>query len=126
MGSFSIWHWFIVLIFFFALPIIGLAVMGWQRTVLIKHQQSGLVKKGYVGYCVTYFFFGWLVPIFRGEIGIGILHLILTTVTFGLFQVIMPFLYNKQFMTRQLTSGWVLSDEESVMTVARLKLGMAR
>lgn len=127
MGSFSIWHWLIVLILFCFLPIIvGLAVMGSQKSVLIKHQQSGLVKKGYVGYCWTYFFFGWLVPTFRGEIGIGILHLILTTFTFGFFQIVMPFLYNKQFMTRQLIAGWQLSDDESLMAVARLKLGIAR
>ncbi|EKZ98656.1 hypothetical protein D769_14178 [Cupriavidus sp. HMR-1] len=130
MGSFSVWHWLIVLIFFvfllFLPIIIGLSVMGPQKSVLIRHQSSGLVKKGYVGYCWTYFFFGWLVPTFRGEIGIGIMHLILTAFTFGFFQIVMPFLYNKQFMTRQLTSGWQLSDDETAMSVARIKLGIAQ
>ena len=57
MGSFSIWHWLIVLISF-APAIVGIAVMGWQHTVLVKHEQSGLQKNGYVGYSLTYFFFG--------------------------------------------------------------------
>lgn len=125
MGSFSIWHWLIVLIMFTPF-IIGVLVMGWQKTVLVKHQQSGLVRNGYVGYCWTYLFFGWLVPIIRGEIGVGVLHLVLTAVTFGIFQLVMPYLYNKQFMTRLLTSGWQLSDEERIMSIARLKLGIAQ
>ena len=125
MGSFSIWHWLIILIIFSPI-IIGLATMGLQKTVLVKHQQSGLVKKGYFGYSWTYLLFGWLVPVFRGEIGIGVLHLVLTAFTFGIFQIVMPYLYNKQYMTRLLTSGWQLSDEEPAMAAARLKLGIAQ
>ena len=125
MSSFSIWHWILLLILFSPV-IIGFAVMGFQKTVLVKHQQSGLIKKGYFGFSWTYLLFGWLVPIFRGEVGIGLLHLALTAVTFGVFQIVMPFLYNKQYMTRLLTSGWQLSDEQAVMSAARLKLGVAQ
>jgi len=125
MGSFSIWHW-IVVILLFSPFFIGVLLMGLQKRVLIKHTQSGLVKSGYVGFCWTYWFFGWLVPVIRGEIGIGVLHLILTICTFGLFQIIMAFLYNKQFMTRQLTSGWVLSDAEELNILAKTKLGIAQ
>lgn len=125
MGSFSIWHW-IVVILLFSPFFIGVLLMGLQKRVLIKHTQSGLVKSGYVGFCWTYWFFGWLVPVIRGEIGIGVLHLILTICTFGLFQIIMAFLYNKQFMTRQLTSGWVLSDTEELNILAKTKLGIAQ
>ena len=55
---------------------------------------------------------------------IGVLHLIFSVVTFGLFQLVIPFLYNKQFTSRMLTSGWELSDTEENMQVARLKLGI--
>ena len=120
MGSFSIWHWLII----FAPIILGLALMGLQKRVLIKHTQSGIVKSGYVGFCWTYLLFGWIVPVFRGEIGIGALHLLLTLITFGLFQIIMPFLYNKQFMVRHLTNGYELSDEDSVNLMAKQRLGI--
>ncbi len=123
MGSFSIWHWIIVSILFSPL-IIGLIFMGAQKRVLLKHSQSHIVKNGYVGYCWPYFFLGWIVPIFRGEIGIGALHLILTLVTFGLFQIIMPFLYNKQFMTRHLTSGYELDGELEVVEMAKRRLNI--
>ena len=124
MGSFSIWHWIIVLIIF-APIILGIALMGLQKRVLIKHTQSSIVKKGYVGFCWTYLLFGWIVPVFRGEIGIGALHLLFTLITFGIFQIIMPFLYNKQFMVRHLTNGYELSDEKSVNLMAKQRLGIA-
>ena len=113
----------IVLIFFSPL-ILGLIFMGAQKKINLKHTNSGLNKPGYVGYCWTYFFFSFFVPIFRGEILIGVLHLIFSVVTFGLFQLVIPFLYNKQFTSRMLTSGWELSDTEENMQVARLKLGI--
>ena len=34
----------------------------------------------------------------------------------------MPFLYNKQYTSRMLTSGWQLSDEETVNALARQQL----
>lgn len=124
MGSLSIWHWLIVLIIF-APVIIGFVVMGPQAKVLMKHEQSGLTKAGYTGYCWTYLLFGWLVPIIRGEIGIGVLHLVLTIITFGIFQIVMPYLYNKQYSSRLLTSGWKLNDTDQANATARMKLGIA-
>ena len=119
----SIFFLIIILIIFSPL-VLGLIFMGAQKKINLKHTNSGLNKPGYVGYCWTYFFFSFFVPIFRGEILIGVLHLIFSLVTFGLFQLVIPFLYNKQFTSRMLTSGWELSDTEENMQVARLKLGI--
>ena len=98
--------------------------MGPQRGVNLKHSNSGVNKSGYTGYCWTYFFFGFFVPIFRGEISIGVFHLIFSLVTFGLFQLIMPFLYNKQYSTRLLNSSWSLNDSDERNAIARLKIGI--
>ena len=114
----------IIILIFFSPLILGLIFMGAQKKVNLKHSNSGLNKPGYVGYCWTYFFFSFFVPIFRGEILIGVLHLIFSIVTFGLFQLVIPFLYNKQFTSRMLTSGWELSDTDENMQLARLKLGI--
>ena len=46
------------------------------KAVTIKHPPSGLVKTGYVGFSWTYLFFGPLVPLVRGEVGIAVLHFI--------------------------------------------------
>ena len=114
----------IIILIFFSPLILGLIFMGAQKKINLRHTNSSLNKPGFVGYCWTYFFFSFFVPIFRGEILIGVLHLIFSVVTFGLFQLVIPFLYNKQFTSRMLTSGWELSDTEKNMQLARLKLGI--
>lgn len=124
MGSFSIWHWIVVLIIFSPI-IIGIMVMGIQRSVWIKHGQSGLLRKGFYGYSWTYLLFGFFVPIFRGEIGIGFLHLLFNILTLGVFQIFMPYLYNKQYMTRQLTRGWSLADTPQKVARAKMRLRIA-
>ena len=96
-----------------------------KRVQLIQ-PETGLMKSGYYGFSWTFLFFGWFVPIFRGELFISLLHFVITVVTFGLWQVIIAFLYNKQYMTRMLEKGYVLNDTEEVNEAARLKLGIAK
>ena len=117
--------WVVIIILLICSPLIlGLIFMGPQRGVNLKHSNSGVNKSGYTGYCWTYFFFGFFVPIFRGEILIGVLHIFFSVVTLGLFQLIIPFLYNKQYTTRLLTNGWELNDTEVNNQRARLKIGI--
>jgi len=128
MNIVSIWLWItlVLLVMVVVGPVVlGLAVMGFQKKILLKHEQSGIMKNGYVGYSLTYLVFGWIVPIVRGEILVGVLHFVLTLISFGLFQILMPFLYNKQYMTRMLTSGWQLADTDEMNQIARNKLNIA-
>ena len=98
----------LIILVVFSPLIIGSIFLGWQKKIKVKHNESGILKHCFVGYSWTYFFFGFFVPIFRGEISIGVFHLIFSVVTFGVFQLIMPFLYNKQYSSRLLTNDWVL------------------
>ena len=116
---------FLLILFFFGPLIIGTIMMGIQKGVQLKHTDSGLNKKGYYGYCWTYFLFGAFVPIFRGEIGIGLLHFIFSAITFGLFWLIMPFLYNKQYTNRLLTNGFKLSEDEDLDVAIKERLGVS-
>ena len=125
MLSIAFFQILILLVIFLPL-ILGLIFMGLQKKIVFKHKDSGINKNGFVGYCWTYYFFGFFVPIFRGEISIGIFHLIFSLVTFGIFQLVMPFLYNKQFSTRLLTNGWELNDTDERNELARLKIGIAK
>tara|TARA_B100000886_G_scaffold223829_1_gene155770 strand:- start:1229 stop:1609 length:381 start_codon:yes stop_codon:yes gene_type:complete len=116
----------IVLTLFVLSPlIIGSSVLGWQKKIRVKHSESGIQKNCFVGYSWTYFFFGFFVPIFRGEISIGIFHLIFSLLTFGIFQLIMPFLYNKQYSIRLLNNKWKLDDSEKNNAIARYKIGIS-
>jgi len=90
----------------------------------LRHPASGLIKKGYYGFSWTYFFFGWFVPLIRGELGVAILHLILTFFTLGIWQIIFAFMYNKQYMTRMLERGYVLEGTEAQLIEAKKVLGM--
>ena len=105
--------------------IIGNIFLGWQKKIKVKHNESGIQKNCFVGYSWTYFLFGFFVPIFRGEISIGVFHLIFSLVTFGIFQLIMPFLYNKQYSIRLLNNSWSLNDSEDNNAIARQKIGIA-
>ncbi|MEN9985355.1 MAG: hypothetical protein RI925_857 [Pseudomonadota bacterium] len=92
--------------------------------VIIQHPSSGLTKTGYYGFSWTYFFFGWFVPLVRGELGVAALHLLFSLFTIGIWQLIVCFLYNKQYMTRMLEKGYVLKDTEENMAKARRALGV--
>ena len=92
--------------------------------VIIQNPKNGLTRMGYFGFSWTYFFFGWFVPLFRGELGVAALHLLFSCVTFGLWQIIMAFLYNKQYMHRMIEKGYVLADTEARNSLARSKLGL--
>ena len=76
--------------------------------VIIQNPNNGLTRIGYFGFSWTYLFFGWWVPLIRGELGVAALHLLFTICTFGLWQLIVAFLYNKQYMVRMLEKGYVL------------------
>ena len=115
----------IVTLFLFSPLIIGSLILGWQKKIRVKHNESGIQKNCFVGYSWTYMFFGFFVPIFRGEISIGVFHFVFSFVTFGIFQLIMPFLYNKQYSIRLLTDSWSLNDSEENNALARKKIGIS-
>ena len=80
--------------------------------IMIKHKESGIMETGVYGYSWTYLFFGPFVPLFRGEILYALLHLIFNGFTAYIFSIINIFYYNKQYMTRKLTSGWELAGSD--------------
>ena len=120
MSSYSVWH-FIILFLYFLPALLGIFVFK-QRPIILRNKDSGVGKTARLGWSWTYFYFGFWVPLFRGEIGIAALHLLFTLITFGLFQPIWSFLYNKQHITRLLTNGWEVNDTDSVKSYVERKL----
>lgn len=93
--------------------------------VTLSHPRTGMFQNGYVGFSWTFLFFGCLVPVFRGELLVGLIHCILSFITFGLWQLIYCWFYNKHFMKRRLMEGWVLDDNTATNQLAAQKLGIA-
>lgn len=110
--------------FVFVATLFGIVAFGVQKPILIRHKEMGMVKTAYFGWSWSYQLFGWFVPVFRGEIQIALLHLLLTMLTLGVFQFVMAFLYNKQYLSRLLSSGWILADTDENNLLASKKLGI--
>ena len=96
------------------------------KKVVLIHPQTGLLKSGFYGFSWTFLFFGWFVPLFRGELLIALMHFAITVITFGIWQIIFAFLYNKQYTSRLLEKGYILNDTEEVNEEARQKLGIVK
>ncbi len=93
------------------------------KPVIMKNPQNGLIKKGLYGFSWTYLFFGWFVPLIRGELGVAALHLLFSIVTFGLWQIIVAFLYNKHYMSRLITAGFKFADQPQINAEAAAAVG---
>jgi hypothetical protein len=125
VDDFSFLFWIIA--FFVLSPIVlGLLLLGLQKRVRLIHASAGIAKNGYFGYSWSYLIFGWCVPIYRGEIGIGVLHLLIALISVGLSQLIFPFIYNRQYMNRMLTSGWLLDSTDPNYELALQRLDIVR
>ncbi|MEW5773873.1 MAG: hypothetical protein AB1916_10165 [Thermodesulfobacteriota bacterium] len=92
---------------------------------MLKHPQSGLVKKGLFGFSWTTFFFGGFPALFRGDILTGVLVIILNLVSMGIAGILWAFFYNKSYTTKLLEKGYEFADSEGVVSLAKSKLGVA-
>ncbi|WP_223822960.1 HrgC protein [Helicobacter pylori] len=79
----------------------------------INLKKDNLIKKGFVGFSWTTLFFNFFVPIIRGDVKGAVIMLITASFTFGLFNIVLAFIYNKQYTTRLLESGYEPADEYS-------------
>jgi len=57
-------------------------------------------------------------------LGVAALHMLFSIITLGLWQIIVAFLYNRQYMTRMFMTGWVLADSEGNNEMAAQRLGV--
>ena len=101
------------------------------KIVIIKHRESGMMKEGLYGFSWTCLFFGFFVPLFRGDLIFAGLFFFLTSGSWFLFgyiplllHLIFAFLYNKQYMTRMFEKGWELADTDARNYEARAALNM--
>ena len=72
----------------------------------VNLKKGNVVKKGFVGFSWTTFFFGFFVPLFRGDIAWSLIMLIAALCTFGLSNLVFCFFYNKKYTDNLLREGF--------------------
>ncbi|PWC39298.1 hypothetical protein [Azospirillum sp. TSO35-2] len=92
--------------------------------VMMKHPQTGLTKKGLVGFSWTTLFFGGFPALFRGDWGMGLLLMVLSIFTGNLSGLIAAFLYNKHYTSKLIEKGYQFADTDALNSIARAKLGI--
>ena len=89
--------------------------------IVLKHKESGLMKKCVTGFSWTTFFFGVLVPLVRGDLKwaaiLFALGMIIGVPTFGIgalgVHTVFAFVYNKIYIRNLMSRGFVPADEIS-------------
>lgn len=93
-------------------------------TVMLRHPKTGIVKKGFYGFSWTTLFFGGFPALFRGDIVMGLIVLVINFFTFGVAGLIWAFFYNKTYTHKLLEQGYEFADGEAKNALARSKLGI--
>lgn len=91
----------------------------------IKLKKDNIVKNGYVGFSWTTLFFGFFVPLFRGDWLWLLIMLILGIFTSGIANIVLAFLYNKIYTNKLLEDGWQPADDysKSVLVTNNMIIG---
>ena len=76
----------------------------------IQLEKNGALKKSYLAFSWTTFFFGFFVPLFRGDAMWFIVMLILNACTLCMAQLILSFLYNGIYTKNLLKDGYKPAD----------------
>ena len=72
--------------------------------------KNGLEKNIATGYSWKSLLFGCLYPAARGDFkGLGI-QAFLAILTFGLSWLVVPFYYNKRYLERMISDGWMIKE----------------
>jgi len=83
-----------------------------SMTINLKNQ-TGAIKTAPTGFSWTMLFFGCFVPLFRGDFKWFFMSLAGAFVTLGIAWFVMPFIYNKRYISNLLESGYTPSDDIS-------------
>ena len=95
------------------------------KSIMMKHPNTGILKKGLYGFSWTTFFFGGFPALFRGDIIIGLIVIVLNCLTFCVAGIIWAFVYNKKYTLGLVEKGYIFSDTEEKNKEAKCALGIA-
>jgi hypothetical protein len=92
--------------------------------IMLQHPATGVTKTGFYGFSWTTFFFGGIPALFRGDIIIGLVVVVLNFFTAWIAGIIWSFFYNKHYTIKLVEKGYVLVGSESEVSAAKSALGI--
>ena len=84
------------------------------KEVILTNNMTGEMKTAPVGFSWTTFFFGFIPALFRTDWKWAIIQFLLSSITFGISNLVMPFIYNKMHIKDLLNKGFFPTDENQV------------
>ena len=95
--------------------------------IQMRHRHNGIYKDGFIGFSWTYLFFGFFVPLLRGNYamaGIHFLIFVLSGPLFWLIQIILAFYINRWYTLNLIEKGYYFDASVSEKTWACGQLGV--
>lgn len=89
--------------------------------VMMKNQ-FGALKEVKVGFSWTMLFFGFFVPLLRGDWKWAVFSLCLSLITCGVCWFVLPFFYNKIYIKGLIEKGWVPADKTALDAIRSKKI----
>lgn len=74
--------------------------------IIVANPHTGVQKEVKRGFSWTMLFFGFFVPLLRGDILWTVVSLVLAVFTSGISWLILPFFYNKLYLDGLLNKGF--------------------
>ena len=87
--------------------------------IIRLEDQSGQLRTAKVGFSWTVFFFGFCVPIFRGDAKWAVIMFVASVLTLWLANMIFCFTYNGTHIRDLMSKGFRPADEESRQTLVQ-------
>lgn len=81
--------------------------------IIYLKNDAGLVKKVPLGFSWTTLFFGGCVPLLRGDLKWFFIMIFLSLLTLGFSWFIVPFIYNKKYISNLICLGWKPATQEN-------------
>jgi hypothetical protein len=76
------------------------------NSIHFENPHTGALKEAPVGFSWTMFFFGFFVPLIRGDWKWSIVCLLIISITGGVFWFVFPFFYNKLYVKELISQGY--------------------
>lgn len=92
--------------------------------IIMQHPATGIRKSAFYGFSWTTFLFGGFPALFRGDVILGLVVIILNLLTFWVAGIIWSFFYNKHFTHKLLEKGYSFAGTDSEIAAAKMALGI--